>query len=253
MKYYKILGLDFGEKTIGVAISYNGVATGLTTIFRKDAAALRPCLKELKKIIREHEIKKIILGYPKNLNGEDSARCVETLAFKEKILRYIKNTDVVLWDERLSTRAVSRVFDARNPYSQNSKKNFKNNVDKMAAIYILQGFLDHQNGKETLMTDENFDEFTDDDDNLVIIDDDGEELPLQILSSREHEKIIYLLAAEPDTGEVFHFICKPQAEDAGEDDDILMELIDEDDENFDFVLELFKDDYEEFGIELDEE
>ncbi|MCL1877325.1 MAG: Holliday junction resolvase RuvX [Defluviitaleaceae bacterium] len=232
----KFLGLDFGEKTIGVAVSHNGrVATGVTTLRRKDSAALRPCLKELKKILRENDIKNIVLGFPKNLDGEESARCAETLAFKEKLLRYFKNINVVLWDERLSTRAVSRVF------SGGRKR--KSQVDTMAAVYILQGFLDNSNRKEEIDL-ESFNE----DDGFVVVDEDGTEHPLQILSSRENESGVFLLAIDGDEGSVYYFKCLP-ADDG--DDDVVLEQIDDEGPDFTLVFEMFKDDYEEFGIEFD--
>jgi putative Holliday junction resolvase len=238
------LGLDFGEKTIGVAISHNGrTATGAKTIRRKDPAALRPCLKELKLIIREHGINNIVLGFPKNMDGEESARCAETLAFKEKLQRYFKGITVTLWDERLSTRAVSRVFEGK-------RKSYKKNVDTMAAIYILQGYLDYRNGGG-LMAD-NFDEFNeidDDGDALVIVNEDGEERPLTILSSREDGSGIYLLAIEDDEGEVYHFKCRPSEDD---DDDIILEQIDEEHADYKRVFDMFKDDYEELGIDFED-
>ena len=137
------MGLDFGDKTIGVAISsLNGtVALGLTTLRRTSPEALRPNLKELKKIIQEHKVTLILLGYPKHLHGEDSPRCTETLAFKAKLERYFKSIPIKLWDERLSTQAVTRTFEG------NAKK-YRQYVDEMAAVYILQGFLDSKSDLE---------------------------------------------------------------------------------------------------------
>jgi putative Holliday junction resolvase len=131
------LGLDFGDKTMGVAVSsLNGtVAVGLTTLRRTAPEALRPNLKELKQIIREHKVTHILLGYPKYLHGEDSPRCLTTLAFKAKLERYFKSLPVILWDERLSTQAVARTFEG-------SADRYRQHVDEMAAVYILQGFLD---------------------------------------------------------------------------------------------------------------
>lgn len=241
---YKSLGLDFGEKTIGVAVSVNGrVAVGVTTLRRKDFA-IRPCLKELKAIIREYEIRQLVLGFPKRLNGEDSPRCAETLLFKEKLERYFKNISVVLWDERLSTRAVSRVFEGK-------RGSFKKSADKMAAVYILQGYLDCINGnarKENLMANE-LPSFEDTDDGLVIINEEGEERPLQILANNEDESGIYLLAILDEEGEVFHFKCQPSEDD---EDDVILEQLDKDHEDYNRVFDMFKDDYEELGINTEE-
>ena len=248
MKYCRYLGLDFGEKTIGVSVSVNGrVATGVKTLRRKDPAALRPYLKELKLIIREYGINHIILGFPKHLDGEESARCAETLAFKEKLGRYFKNIETTLWDERFSTKAVSRVFDG-------SRRDFKKSADKMAAVYILQGYLDFINsnnstGKEKLMT-EDFNILDDEDgDDLVIVNEDGEERPLQILSSHEDQSGIYLLAIEAEEGEVFHFKCQPSEDD---EEDVILEQIDKEHDDFDRVFAMFKNEYEELGIDVED-
>ena len=100
------------------------------------------------------------------------------------------------------------------------------------------------------MSEENFNDFDEnDDDSLIIVTDDGEELPLQILSSRENGSDIFLLAVEPESGDVFHFLCKPAADD---EEAVTMELIDDEHEQFERVFEMFKDDYEEFGIETEE-
>ncbi|MCL2286477.1 MAG: Holliday junction resolvase RuvX [Firmicutes bacterium] len=131
------MGLDFGDKTIGVSVSSPSgkVAVGITTLTRQEELALRSSLKALKLIIKEYGITNIVLGYPKHLDGRDSQRCEKTLAFKDKLNRYFKSMPVELWDERLSTRAVSRVFEG-------TRQQFEKHVDEMAAVYILQGFLD---------------------------------------------------------------------------------------------------------------
>ena len=138
-KPHRYLGLDFGDKTIGVSVSHldGKVATGITTLTRPDEAALRPNLKALKAIIKEYDITHIVLGYPKHLDGRDSPRCAKTLEFKDKLGRYFKSITIELWDERLSTRAVSRTFEGNS-------KQYEKHVDEMAAVYILQGFLDSE-------------------------------------------------------------------------------------------------------------
>ena len=247
------LGLDFGDRTIGVAVSLNGrVATGVSTIFRDSPDALRPSLKELKRIINEYKITHIVLGYPMHLDGRESPRCVKTLAFKEKLTRYFRSITVELWDERLSTAAVTRVFQGR-------REDYKKRVDEMAAVYILQGFLDNycanrrtlfrrrlmmSNEKDPIAWD-NID--NEEDHGVVIYTDDGDELPLQILASREGENCMYVLAVEEDDTDVAHFKCVP-----GGEDEVIFELIDEDHEDFERVFEMFKDDYESLGIEFEE-
>ena len=136
----RFLGLDYGDKTIGVAVSDTTctIATGITTLLRPTKEAIRDNLKALKEIIREYNITGIALGYPLLMNGDQGERCQETLAFKDKLNRYFKSIEVFLVDERLSTQAVARVFTGK-------PKDMKKNIDQMAAVYILQQFLDRRN------------------------------------------------------------------------------------------------------------
>lgn len=231
----KFIGLDFGEKTIGVAISRNSrTATGLTTLRRKDPAALRPNLKELKTILRDNEIKNIVLGFPKNLDGEDSARCADTLAFKEKLERYFKNVNVILWDERFSTLAVSRVFEGK-------RRAYKKSVDEMAAVYILQGYLDKKNGKENPMT-EDFDGG-----GLYIESEDGEKISVNIVASRENDNGVYLLAVSEDEGEAFIFECSPSEI----PEEVMLEVVDHERENFKEIFAMFKEEIDELEIDIE--
>jgi len=237
----RILGLDFGDKTIGVSVSSLDmrVATGVTTIKRTSEDAFRPALKQLKEIIKNYGITHILLGEPRLLNGDKSVRCEKTHAFKEKLMRYFKNVSVELWDERLSTQAVMRVYEGR-------ANDYKKHVDEMAAVYILQGYLDYRRSgmiNEPIAWDND-----DEDDDIVLYNDDGDELPLQILASREDPTGMYILALEgdEDDAEAAHFKLIP-----GEDDDMIFELIDEDHADFNHVVAMFKEDYETFGIDVD--
>ena len=230
----RFLGLDYGSKTIGVAVSSPSgkTAIGLATLRRKDPEAFRPILKELKAIIKEHGVAAIVLGLPKHLSGDDSAQTKATLYFKEKLERYVKNKPVLLWDERLSTKAV-----------EGTTSN-KTKIDEMAAVYILQGFLDKKN-MEGKMTDEN----TNQEEGIVLVNDDGEEIPLVILTSREDETGTYILAGEEnEEGEAAMFKCIPEGE-----DEMIFELVDGEHELYEHVLKLFKDDFEEFGIDIGDE
>ena len=236
-KTNKILALDFGDKTIGVAVNkLDSVATGVTTLRRTAPEALRANLKQLKEIIREYGVTHILLGYPKHLHGEDSLRCEKTLEFKAKLERYFK-LPVKLWDERLSTQAVSRVFNGK-------RSNYKKHVDEMAAVYILQGFLDFITNRRNNMEPTDWDNM--DDEGIVLFDEDDNEMPLQVLASKEDEGILYVLAVDDEESEVAHFKCTPTSE-----DEVLFELIDEDHKDFKRVFNLFKDDYEELGIDIE--
>ena len=230
----RYIGLDFGETTVGVALSSpsSQVAYGHTTLRRKDPAAFKQIMKALKEIIRENNITHIVLGLPKHMFGENGKRVEATLLFKEKLERYFKNKPVLLWDERLSTKAVAKVI--RN----------KNKIDEMAAVYILQGFLDKIN-MEGKMTDINKDTG---DEGIVLINDEGDEIPLQILTSREDESGTYILAAEEnEEGEAAIFKCIPDG-----DEEIIFELVDGEHEDYAKVLELFKEDFETLGIDVED-
>ena len=241
----KYLGLDYGEKTIGVSVSPNGnVAVGLTTLRRSQEDALRPNLKELKAIIREHGITNIVLGNPLHLSGRESERCIKTLAFKDKLNRYFKSIPVELWDERLSTQAVSRVFQA-------APKNFNDKIDEMAAVYILQGFLDLANNKrrrkmENINLDPTPHGEESDDNTLVLHDDEGNEIALLVLAFKEQGSTTYFMAVDEEDDEV-HLLKSFE-----EDNDVIFEIVDDEHEDFDQVFEMFKADFEEHGIAIED-
>ncbi len=135
----RILGLDFGEKTIGVAVSdpFGWTAQGIEIIRRKDENNLKTCIIRIGEIITEYNVEKIVLGYPKNMNNTIGERCEKTEAFKTRLEKKFK-IEVVLWDERLSTVAAERgLLEA-----DLSRKKRKQVIDKMAAVFILQGYLD---------------------------------------------------------------------------------------------------------------
>ena len=133
----RLLGLDLGSKTIGLAISDSGfmIASPLETIRRKkftsDALAL-------KAIINKRQIGGIVLGLPKNMDGSDGPRVQSTRQFAANLLERF-DIPIAFWDERLSTMAVKRVLVNEADMSRQKRSAV---VDKMAASYILQGALD---------------------------------------------------------------------------------------------------------------
>lgn len=137
--YMRILGLDFGQKTIGVAVSdpFGWTAQGLEIIRRHQETNLKDSIARLDKLIQEYSIEKIILGYPKNMNNTIGERAEKTVAFKKKLEKTF-NLPVILWDERLSSVGAERTLLEADI----SRKKRKDVLDKMAAVFILQGFLD---------------------------------------------------------------------------------------------------------------
>ncbi|MCI8341727.1 MAG: Holliday junction resolvase RuvX [Firmicutes bacterium] len=135
----RILGLDYGDKTIGVAVSdpFGWTAQGVEIIKRGGENEYKSSLRRIEELINEYNVEKIVLGYPLNLNGTVSDRCVKTEEFKEKMEKRFAKVPVILWDERLSTVAAAGFLAEAG---LNSVKR-KNVIDKMAAVYILQGYL----------------------------------------------------------------------------------------------------------------
>ena len=135
----RILGLDFGSKTVGVAVSDGLLLTaqGVETIERKDENKLRKTCARIEELIAEYEITEIVLGLPKNMNNTEGDRCEKTQEFKE-MLEKRTGLEVVLWDERLTTVAADRAM-MEGSIRREDRKNY---VDKLAAVFILQGYLD---------------------------------------------------------------------------------------------------------------
>ena len=138
----RIIGLDFGSKTVGVAVSDELLITaqGIEIVRRKSENKLRQTLARIEELIKEYNVEKIVLGFPKNSEGE---RCEKTLEFKEMLERRTGLT-VELWDERLTTVAADNLMMEAGIRRENRKEY----VDQIAASFILQGYLDYlQNEK----------------------------------------------------------------------------------------------------------
>ncbi|AST98176.1 Holliday junction resolvase RuvX [Shouchella clausii] len=136
----KTIGLDVGTKTIGVAISdaFGWTAQGLPTIQRSEDDPNRD-FEALAELIKENDVQKVVIGYPKNMNGTVGESATRSEAFA-RTLEQRCNVQAVLWDERLTTAAAQRVLIDADV----SRKKRKKAVDKMAAVFILQGYLDRQ-------------------------------------------------------------------------------------------------------------
>lgn len=135
----RVLGLDYGTKTVGVAISDPLLLTaqGVEIIRREKPGKLRKTLARIDELITSYQADKIVLGYPKNMNGTEGKRCEETVAFKE-MLENRTNLEVILWDERLSTVTADKTMMETGIRREHRKEY----VDEIAAMIILQGYLD---------------------------------------------------------------------------------------------------------------
>lgn len=142
----RLIGLDVGEKTIGMAFSDPSfkIATPFETLRR---TKFRQDMEKLKRIFNAHDVGGLVVGLPINMNGTEGPRCQSTRAFAGNLLGEI-DLPLVFWDERLSTAAVTRtLIDADLSRQRRSQV-----VDKLAAAYILQGLLDFlaaQNERKT--------------------------------------------------------------------------------------------------------
>ncbi|NNU91966.1 Holliday junction resolvase RuvX [Geobacillus sp. NFOSA3] len=134
----RVLGLDLGTKTLGVAVSdeLGWTAQGIETI-SIDEERGEYGLKRLREIIDEYEVDTIVVGFPKNMNGTVGPRAEASQRFA-KLLESEFSLPVILWDERLSTMAAERMLIAADV----SRKKRKQVIDKMAAVVILQSYLD---------------------------------------------------------------------------------------------------------------
>ncbi len=138
----RLMGLDYGSKTVGVAVSdpLGLTAQGIETVWRKQENKLRQTLARLEELIEEYQVERIVLGYPKNMNNTVGERAVKSLEFKEK-LEMRTGLPVVMWDERLTTAEAERTLMETGVRRENRKQY----LDQMAAVLILQGYLDRMN------------------------------------------------------------------------------------------------------------
>ena len=135
----RILGLDFGSKTVGVAVSdpLGITAQGVEIIRRKDENKLRQTLARIEELAKDYEAQEIVLGLPKNMNNTLGDRVEKTMEFKAMLERRT-GLNVIMWDERLTTVAADKAMMEAGLNSRERKEY----VDMIAAVLILQGYLD---------------------------------------------------------------------------------------------------------------
>ncbi|MBQ4231761.1 MAG: Holliday junction resolvase RuvX [Lachnospiraceae bacterium] len=135
----RLMGLDFGSVTVGVAVSDSlGItAQEVETITRKHPDKLRQTYARIEALASEYDVEKIILGFPVNMNNTEGFRAIETKKIQEDLARRT-NLPVVMWDERLTTVEADRILEECNV----AKKNRKKYIDQVAAAIILQNYMD---------------------------------------------------------------------------------------------------------------
>lgn len=147
----RILGLDYGTKTVGVAVSdpLGLTAQAVETISRKEENKLRRTCARIEELIDEYGVEKIVLGFPKHMNNDIGERAEKSLEFKEMLQRRT-GLEIIMWDERLTTVEAERTLIESGVRRENRKKH----IDQIAAVFILQGYLDHLRITAQMMPDE---------------------------------------------------------------------------------------------------
>lgn len=144
----RIMGLDFGSKTVGVALSdpMHLIASPLETIKRDKENKLRPTLRRLEELAETQEVELVVLGHPLNMDGTAGERTLKTEAFREQLSYRLmglgREIPVILWDERLSTMSADEILEETG-VEQGSRKQY---IDKIAAALILEDYM--KNGME---------------------------------------------------------------------------------------------------------
>ncbi len=135
----RIMGLDYGSKTVGVAVSdaLGITAQAVETIWRKEENKLRKTCSRIEELIKEYEVEKIVLGLPKHMNDDIGERAEKSIAFGEMLSRRT-GLEVIMWDERLTTVEAEQVLIESKIRREDRKKY----IDQLAAVFILQGYMD---------------------------------------------------------------------------------------------------------------
>lgn len=135
----RIMGLDYGDKTVGVAISDEMLLTAqpTETIKRERPGKLRQTFARIEGLIKEYDVEKIVIGLPKKMDNEEGDRCAKSREFGQQLERRT-GLEIIYQDERLTTVAADAVLEQGGV----RKENRKEYIDKLAASLILQGYLD---------------------------------------------------------------------------------------------------------------
>ena len=135
----RIMGLDYGTKTVGVAVSdpLGNTAQAVETVTRKDENKLRKTLARIESLATEYGVEKFVIGFPKHMNNDIGERAQKSLEFRDMLVRRT-GLEVIMWDERLTTVAAEQTLIESGVRRENRKQY----VDKIAAVFILQGYLD---------------------------------------------------------------------------------------------------------------
>lgn len=145
------MGLDYGTKTVGVAVSdpLGLTAQAIETINRKEENKLRRTCARIEELIGEYGIERIVLGFPKHMNNDIGERAQKSLEFRDMLHRRT-GLEIIMWDERLTTVEAERTLIESGVRRENRKKH----IDQIAAVFILQGYLDHYHMQQRAKAEE---------------------------------------------------------------------------------------------------
>ena len=215
----RIIGLDVGTKTVGVALSdpLGITAQPFETITRKDNNKLRRTYARIEQIISEYDVTEIVVGYPKNMDdtiGERAKACEEFAAALERRT----GLPVTLWDERLTTVEADEVLEECGM----RRENRKTVIDQLAAVFILRGYMESK--QKSYLEDLFFM------DKLEFIDENGEKTQFYVIEETRINGINYLLVSESDNEdeEAEAYILKDTSDAASEE--AVYEFVEEDSE-----------------------
>ena len=222
----RILGLDYGTKTVGVALSdeLHITAQPLETITRKDANKLRKTYARIEELVKEYDVEKIVLGLPKNMNNTVGERGEDTLSFRDALVRRT-GLEVILWDERLTTVASEKVLMESGVRRENRKKV----IDQIAASMILQGYLDSLQEEQTMSKK---------DSKILFLDDDGQEIEFNVIEQTTIAGQTYLLVEDCEASSEDESVVLIMKEVQLEDDYVSYEIV-EDDKELDMISDIF--------------
>ena len=229
----RILGLDYGSKTVGVAVSdpLGLTAQRLDTIWRKQENKLRQTLASIEALTKEYDVERIVVGYPKNMNNTVGERAEKALEFGEMLKRRT-GLEVVMWDERLTTVEADRTLMEAGV----GRENRKQYLDGLAAVFILQGYLDSLNKREGDKMEK-----------IKFQSPDGTVEEFYIEEQAMIGGVSYLLVSDSLDEEAVAYILKDVSE--GEEPEACYEMV-EDDEELQAVYKVFEQMLDDVDLEM---
>ena len=234
----RILGLDYGSKTVGVAVSdpLGFTAQGVEIIRRKSENKMRQTLARIEELIAQYQVEEIVLGLPKNMNNTLGDRAEKSLELKETLERRT-GLPVVMWDERLTTVSANRVLMETGVRRENRKEH----VDEIAAVFILQGYLDYpanrmkkQDGRMIM-------------DKIKFVTDEGETVEFYVEEQTRVNGTDYLLVTDSMDDEANAYILKDSSEETDPEADYVMV---EDDVELEAMSKVFSQMMDDVDIEM---